>query len=156
MADAQGDQETIFCRTCGYCLAYLASNQCPECGAAFDLSDSATFDRWPKCDKIRWWQRRLAVVHYIFIAIELVFLVAFIFGVWILVPFAVLGLFVFAMVIAVMTTRLAALAFGRAYAIPYLVLILVLTPFYFLGPILVPFLVRSDVAEWLSIKYNKK
>lgn len=38
----------IFCRTCGYCLFGLPENRCPECGCAFNPTDSKTFLSRPR------------------------------------------------------------------------------------------------------------
>ncbi|QQE13252.1 hypothetical protein JD969_07280 [Planctomycetota bacterium] len=37
------DSEAKFCKTCGYALVGLKSEQCPECGEGFDVSDLGSY-----------------------------------------------------------------------------------------------------------------
>jgi hypothetical protein len=36
----------IYCKHCGYSLRGIESNECPECGEAFDLDDPASYIRF--------------------------------------------------------------------------------------------------------------
>jgi hypothetical protein len=48
MADEREPARSMRCRSCGYVLDQLTSNQCPECGEAFDPDDPQTFQWYPK------------------------------------------------------------------------------------------------------------
>ena len=43
----------IYCLKCFYCLRGLLDDRCPECGAPFDRSDSATFSSEPEGPALR-------------------------------------------------------------------------------------------------------
>ncbi len=59
METFQATQPSRFCRTCGYALAGLSENRCPECGRRFDPHDPRTFLRHPRGWSARRWARRL-------------------------------------------------------------------------------------------------
>ena len=40
---ARQSESSKYCLGCGYCLDHLESNECPECGRAFDPEDASTF-----------------------------------------------------------------------------------------------------------------
>ena len=45
---------TVYCKKCRYWLIGLVTNRCPECGRAFDLSDSRTYSGKPRSSRRRW------------------------------------------------------------------------------------------------------
>lgn len=47
-------ESSKYCLDCGYCLDHLESNACPECGRAFDASDSSTYNTHVKTLWPRW------------------------------------------------------------------------------------------------------
>ncbi len=60
MAQDQMMPPSMYCRKCGYQLAGLSENRCPECGRPFDPSNPRTFLRHPKGWRVRQWLRRIA------------------------------------------------------------------------------------------------
>jgi hypothetical protein len=60
--DRAPETPAMYCRWCGYALAGLSDNRCPECGRRFDPARRRTFSRWPRGWRIRRWLRRLAIV----------------------------------------------------------------------------------------------
>jgi hypothetical protein len=47
----------MFCRGCGYNLAGLSEQRCPECGRRFNPRNSFSFDRTDRAARVRsrWW-----------------------------------------------------------------------------------------------------
>ena len=55
MGQDQTAQPSMYCRKCGYQLAGLSENRCPECGWAFDPADKRTYRGRP----MRWYHGRI-------------------------------------------------------------------------------------------------
>ncbi len=52
----------MYCRTCGYILAGLSRNRCPECGRPFNPADPRTFRRKPLLSGPGLWVKRIALI----------------------------------------------------------------------------------------------
>jgi hypothetical protein len=61
MTDELTTPTSMYCRQCGYQLAGLSENRCPECGRAFDPGNRRTFLCEPRSWSVRRWARRIAV-----------------------------------------------------------------------------------------------
>lgn len=59
MAQAQTTPTSMYCRQCGYQLAGLSENRCPECGRGFDPADRRSFARSARSWIRRRWQKRI-------------------------------------------------------------------------------------------------
>ncbi len=62
-----GPAQSLYCRTCGYQLAGLSANRCPECGRPFDPDNRRTFLRRPRGWLVRRLIRRMLVALACFV-----------------------------------------------------------------------------------------
>lgn len=62
MTQDQTTSATMYCRRCGYQLAGLSENRCPECGQRFHPLLRRSFSRRPSGPRWRWWLRWTAIV----------------------------------------------------------------------------------------------
>jgi ribosomal protein L37E len=54
--------QSMYCRRCGYRLAGLSENRCPECGTPFDPADRRTYLPAQHSWQVRRWVRRLVTL----------------------------------------------------------------------------------------------
>jgi hypothetical protein len=69
MAQHRITEATMYCRKCGYQLAGLSANRCPECGQTFDPANRRTYLQHPKGSSRRWWLRVAGIALLVLLAL---------------------------------------------------------------------------------------